>query len=63
MKTNPTHPGTYAGQPATITRIYTTGRGRILFGLRTPGGLVASEWDHPTELRLFAARKLLNVTT
>lgn len=59
MKTNPTHPGTYAGQPATITVIYTSGRGRILFGLRTPGGLVASEWDHPTELRRFAAQRCL----
>lgn len=61
LKFSPMHPGTYAGQPATITVIFTNGRGRKLWGLRTPGGLVATEWDHPTELRAYATRRMMQV--
>ena len=63
MKTNPTHPGTYAGQPATISVVFTSSAGRRLYALRTPGAVVATGWDTTEGLRLFAARKLLNVTT
>ena len=62
MKRNPTHRGTYAGQPARLYVALETSRGRKLFALRTPSGVVATAWDTSRELRRFAAEKHLNLT-
>ena len=62
MKTNPTHPGTYAGQPARILLAVTTSAGRDLYVLRTAGGVVATEWDTAEGLRLFARKRGMQVT-
>ena len=62
MKTNPTHPGTYAGQPAKIALAFTSSGGRRLYALTTPGGTVATAWDRDYPLRRFADQKLLKVS-
>ena len=62
MKRNPTHHGTYVGQPARLYVALETGRGRKLFALRTPGGVIATAWDTSRELRRFAAEKQLDLT-
>jgi hypothetical protein len=61
MKKNPTHRGTYAGQPATLYVAFENTRGRKLFALRTPSGVLATAWDTLRELRRFAAEKYLNM--
>jgi hypothetical protein len=62
MKRNPTHPGTYAGQPARLYVAAETSRGRKLFALRTPGGVLATAWDTARRLRRLAAERHLNLT-
>ena len=62
MKRNPTHPGTYAGQPARLYLAMETSRRRKLFALRTPGGVVATAWDTAVGLRRMAAERRLNLT-
>lgn len=62
MKKNPTHRGTYTGQPATLYVAVETSQGRKLFALRTPGGVLATAWDTSRDLRRFAAEKYLNLT-
>ena len=62
MKRKPTHPGTYAGQPARLYVAMKTSRGRKLFALRTPGGVVATAWDTVLGLRRLATKRHLNLT-
>ncbi len=62
MQRNPTHHGTYAGQPARLYVAMETSRGRKLFALRTPSGVIAVAWDTSHELRRLAAERYLNLT-
>ena len=62
MKRNPTHPGTYAGQPARLYVAMESSRGRKLFALRTPDGVVATAWDTALGLRRLADERHLNLT-
>jgi hypothetical protein len=61
MKRNPTHRGTYAGQPTKLYVAFTNSRGRKLYALRTPGGVLATAWDTSHELRRFAAARYLDL--
>jgi len=59
MELNPTHPGTYAGQPARIIVAAKMSSGRLLYALRTIGGAVATCFDTARPLREFAAQRYM----
>jgi len=62
MHLNPTHAGTYIGQPVRLYVAMETSRGRKLFALRSIGGVIATAWDTACELRRFAAERYLDLT-
>lgn len=59
MELNPTHPGTYAGQPARIIVAAKMSSGRLLYALRTIGGAVATCFDTDRPLRDFAEQRFM----
>ena len=62
MHLNPTHAGTYIGQPVRLYVAMENSRGRKLFALRSIGGVIATAWDTARELRRFAAERYLDLT-